>query len=241
MTYKENLYKSYVTTHIRHRKGAGNAAEFHRRARAYQHVFGGFLPSNKDAKVLDLGCGPGSIVWWLQNRGYTNVSGIDISHEQVEIAHGLGLNTVIQGDIFDYLKRDDTQYDLLFGRDVLEHLDKESVYRFLNLTHNRLASGGSLILQIPNAESPFFGRIRYGDFTHELAFTPSSIKQLGYATGFKTVRAFPVRPVVTGIRSAIRRFFWLFVEAAIKWVVRLESPGAGTVVTTNILVIATKS
>ena len=241
MSYKDELYTSYVNTHIRHRKKAGDLGDFARRARAYQRIFGRFVPSDKSAKIMDLGCGPGSIVWWLRDRGYRDVAGIDISQEQVDIAHGLGLDCVEKGDIFEFLRADGADYDVLFARDVLEHLDKESCFQFVKLCQARLKSGGRLILQVPNAESPFFGRIRYGDFTHELAFTPSSVSQIGYATGFDKIEVFPIRPVPIGVRSSIRRFMWFFVEAAIKALVRIESPGAGSVVTTNLLVVASKS
>lgn len=242
MSYKDELYKAYVNSHIRHRKGVGSAADFRRRARAYQRIFGAHLPSdNKAAKIMDLGCGPGSIVWWLREGGYADVAGIDISQEQVDIARGLGLSSVVQGDIFEFLRIEGAEYDVLFARDVLEHLDKESAYHFVKLSLARLKPGGRLILQVPNAESPFFGRIRYGDFTHELAFTPSSVAQIGYAVGFDKIQVFPIRPVPIGVRSAIRRFFWFFVEAGLKWLIRLESPGAGSVVTTNLLVVAVKA
>jgi 2-polyprenyl-3-methyl-5-hydroxy-6-metoxy-1,4-benzoquinol methylase len=240
MSYKDELYRAYVSTHINSRKGAGSIQEFQRRAKAYDRIFGRFLPADRQAKILDLGCGPGSIIWWLQKRGFSNSSGVDISREQVSVAHSLGLKTVIHGDVFDYLEAAHADISILIGRDILEHLDKESAYRFIKLSCARLKPGGRLILQIPNAESPFFGRIRYGDFTHELAFTASSISQLALAAGFEQVDVYPMRPVVTGVRSALRRFFWIFSEVLIKFVIRLESPGAGKVVTTNLLAVATK-
>jgi len=241
MSYKDELYKSYVNTHIRHRKNVGDLGDFARRARAYQRIFGTLIPSDKTAKIMDLGCGPGSIVWWLRDRGYGNVAGIDISQEQVDVARGLGLDSIVQGDIFEFLSMEGAEYDVIFARDVLEHLDKESAFQFVKLSKARLKPGGRLILQVPNAESPFFGRIRYGDFTHELAFTPSSASQIGYAAGFDEILVSPIRPVPIGIRSSLRCFFWFFVEAVLKWIVRLESPGAGSVVTTNLLIVAVKS
>ena len=36
-----------------------------------------------------------------------------------------------------------------------------------------LKPGGRWILHTANAESPFYGRVRYGDITHEQAFTQS--------------------------------------------------------------------
>ena len=124
MSYKDELYKAYVDTHIRHRKKAGDLDDFARRARAYQRIFGAFMPSDKAAKIMDLGCGPGSIVWWLRDRGYGNVAGIDISQEQVNVAHGLGLNSVVQGDIFEFLRMEGAEFDVLFARFSTPHFQQ---------------------------------------------------------------------------------------------------------------------
>jgi len=42
------------------------------------------LPEDKKAKIIDLGCGNGGFVYWLQQIGYQNAEGIDISAEQIE-------------------------------------------------------------------------------------------------------------------------------------------------------------
>ena len=240
MSYKDELYKAYVNTHIRHRKKAGDLDDFAQRARAYQRTFGAFIPSDKAAKIMDLGCGPGSIVWWLRDRGYGNVAGIDISQEQVNVARDLGLDSVVQGDIFDFLRMEGAEYDVLFARDVLEHLDKEAAYQFVKLSQARLKTGGRLILQVPNAESPYFGRVRYGDFTHELAFTASSITQLLGAVGFQRIEVHPWRPAITGLRSLMRYFAWRLIEPILKMPIYVESGRSNGIVTMNLIAIAKK-
>lgn len=61
--YKDKLYKSYATTHTAHRKGAGSLEDFKNRTYIYDQQLAGFLPKTKAAKILDIGCGNGSIVW----------------------------------------------------------------------------------------------------------------------------------------------------------------------------------
>ena len=54
--------------------------------------------------VLDLGCGNGGFVYWLQHMGYKNSYGIDISPEQVEFANRLGIKNIIHAELFEFLR-----------------------------------------------------------------------------------------------------------------------------------------
>ena len=94
-------------------------------------------------------------------------------------------------------------------------------------------------MQVPNAESPFFGRIRYGDLTHEIAYCVSSLNQLLRMSGFADVRCFPVRPAGLGFKSCIRFILWRLIEAAMKLCLYSEigSDGRNSIVTQNIIAI----
>ena len=43
-----------------------------------------FLPTGRDATVLDCGCGDGSFLLWLKDEGFSDPAGVDLSGEQVE-------------------------------------------------------------------------------------------------------------------------------------------------------------
>ena len=51
------------------------------------------LPGPEAGPVLDIGCGQGALVRLLLNDGY-DAAGVDISPEQVAIAHAVGLAQV---------------------------------------------------------------------------------------------------------------------------------------------------
>lgn len=237
--FRDSLYRSYVSTHVAHRKEPQDLRALGRRARIFQQHFGQFLPRDRQARIADLGCGSGALLWWLMRRGYTNVRGVDTSAEQVALAHELGISQVVQGDIVSFLS-ESSAYDVLFARDVIEHFDKQSVFEILVRAHAALAPGGVLVLQVPNGESPFFGRVRYGDFTHELAFTASSLKQLFGATGFASAEILPWRPAVTGARSAVRYIAWRLIEPLVKLPIVIES-GGPRIVTMNLIAAARKA
>jgi predicted TPR repeat methyltransferase len=180
-----------------------------RSTRVFQSLFGALLPSDKSARILDVGCGYGRFVWYLRNLGFAQAFGIDISQEQVDAAESLGLaNTVTRADAHDYLAGHPAEFDLITALDLLEHLSKDEIITFLCLARESLRSGGRIMLQTTNAVGPFAGNYFYGDFTHQTAFSARSIRQILRATGFDLVRVMEVEPVAHGPASAVRRVLW---------------------------------
>lgn len=238
MSFREALYESYVSSHIAHRKGAPDARALAIQSRIFDAHFGHLLP-RECHRAADLGCGPGTLVAWLHKRGCADVHGIDFSAEQVANAHQLGIAGVVQGDIFDFLARE-RDFDLLFARDVIEHFERQMVFDFLRASHAALRSGGRLILQVPNAQSPYFGRVRYGDLTHELAFTGSSMRQVLAAAGFSRVSIHPWRPVGISLKTRIRAVAWRLLEPLLKLPIQIESGARETIVTMNLIAVAEK-
>jgi hypothetical protein len=145
------------------------------------------------------------------------------------------------GDLADYLQVQGAGSDLLIARDLFEHLPKAELLDVLSLCRASLKPGAALVIQVPNGESPLAGRIIYGDFTHETAFTQTSIAQLLRAAGFGSITCHPVRPVVYGIRSAIRAAAWRIIEAGITLAIVAETGAVRPIVTQNLLVVARNS
>lgn len=240
MSYKDKFYARYYSTHIVPRKGAVSKTQFEQRARHYQKAWSKLLPANRQAKIIDIGCGNGSMVWWLQKIGYAHAEGIDYSNELIEAARDFGVKNVTQADLMEFLATKLDCYDAIILRDVLEHFPKEVILDILVLCHASLKREGRLILQVPNAETPFFGRIRYGDFTHELAFNRSSLQQLLEVMDFKPVRFCSTGPVITGLRSFLRFLLWKPVEVFYRSLLYAETGRWASVVTESIIVVATK-
>ena len=86
------------------------------------------MPEDKKAEIIDLGCGNGGFVYWLQQIGYQNAEGIDISAEQIEAGQKLGIKNIRQADIKEFLITQlPNNYDVIFMRDILEHFNKEEI------------------------------------------------------------------------------------------------------------------
>src|SRR5207249_2866244 len=127
---------------------------------------------NKDAAILDLGCGFGALIHFASQLEYRNIRGIDTAPQQVEIAQRLGITDVEQGDLWTALEAQaEASLDVVVTFDVIEHFTRDELLCFVDAVARALKSGGRWIIHVPNGESPFSGRIRYGDLTHELSFT----------------------------------------------------------------------
>ncbi len=238
LSKKSKLYDSYLSTHLAGWKERPSIASFRERARGFDRLFGEFLPEDPKAKILDAGCGAGHLVWWLHERGYYASAGIDISAELVEMAGSLGLGEhVTKQDIAEHLSSA-RGYSRIFLRDVLEHLSYGQMFETLDLARRSLVDGGALIIQVPNGESPFFGRIRYGDLTHETAFTNRSLSQAFASTRFKSWKFYPVRPTFRGAKGMLRAPLWAVVESIYRLMLFAEVGRSPKIVTQNLLAVA---
>lgn len=238
--YKAGLFDKYASTHTVHRKGQATLERFRGKSRTWQRTLGRFLPDSRDKRLVDIGCGDGKLLWWLQSIGFKTAEGIDISEEQIRIAESLGIANVSVCDIRAYLESREGSLDMIFLRDVLEHFRKDEIMDILAALRSALRPGGRLLLQVPNAESPFFGRIRYGDFTHELGFNSTSLAQLLHNSGFKDDEYHPSGPVLNGARSVPRLLLWKCAEALYKVLLYAEVGPGRKIVTQNIIAVATR-
>ncbi|TWT40899.1 Ubiquinone biosynthesis O-methyltransferase [Phycisphaerae bacterium RAS1] len=206
MKYRDRIFKAYAT--LGHRRSEPiSLDEADRWGIPYAHYFRGWLPAAKDAKIVDLACGFGRLLRFFTKRGYTNVMGVDLSGEEVELARKIHPN-VVQANLLDFLKEHQNEFDLITATDIIEHLTKDEVLDFLDGVNGALRPGGRVILQTVNADVPWGLMHRYHDLTHELAFNPHSIEWLLHLTGFSEARSRECGPVAHGVASSIRLVLW---------------------------------
>lgn len=236
--YKTRFYDQYHSAHVAPRKGAASLAQFDARVPMFERQWGPLLPADRSAPMLDVGCGSGGMVWWLQGKGFTEATGVDVSPEQIAVARSLGVGGVEQADLREYLQGRPGRYERIFLRDVLEHFERPDIVAILDLCRAALRPGGAVVLQVPNAEPPLGGRIRWGDITHEMAFTESSLRQLLRTTGFDRVTLHPAGPVLLGLGDLPRHLLWKFFEIVYRLMVFAETGRRHAVVTENIIAAA---
>lgn len=168
------------------------------------------LPDNKNAKILDIGCGIGITLNHLKNLGYNNLKGIDISEEAVAYCLKKNLD-VEKNEILEYCNSSAEKYDLIIMSHVLEHIEKDKTIEILkNIRGKLLNENGALCLAVPNAQSNTGAYWAYEDFTHYTLFTSGSLIYVLKAAGFKSINFLDVKGIEgTGFLKKIIKLFFL--------------------------------
>jgi glycosyltransferase involved in cell wall biosynthesis len=154
----------------------------------------GRLRDRAPARVLDLGCGPGSVAAQLRALGH-EVTGVDLDehpdvHDRVD--------RFVKADLDEGLPPElGTGYDVVLAADVFEHLRRPE--RLLDELHDCLAPGGAIVASIPNFAHWYprlrvlAGRFDYDrrgilDRGHLRFFTRRSFERLAEGAGYRVRR-----------------------------------------------------
>ena len=180
-------------------------ARFMQLSKWYDGRLSPYLPKNKQARCLDIPCGFGNFLYFMEDKGYSNIQGVDLDAKQVELAALVDLPAV-QGDAFQILSDEVSSFDQISSLDFIEHLDKDKVLEFLSLAYSALKPGGTIILRAPCGDGPFGAHDAWNDLTHQWGMTSNVVRTLLEMHGFKNVKILDERPQPGGI---IDTFRWL--------------------------------
>lgn len=193
-----------------------------------------------ESNILELGCGPGYMMEFLDKHGFRNVYGIDISGEQIKVAKERGVNAEI-ADALRFLKDKENIFDAILALDFFEHFTKEEAVQLAKLTFGSLKKGGKLILQTPNGQGLFPGQIIYGDITHLTIFTPTSLEQLLREAGYENFRFSESTPVPVTIKNKLSLFLWKIIKSFVNAIRRIETGKSQSIWTENMICYCEKT
>lgn len=216
----DELYARYAATRP-HRPAPARVTDLLAgREPTFRKRFAPLLPRGRDARILDLGCGYGDFLYFVQQQGYTATTGIDLDPAHVERARRLGVKNVHCADASTFLESAG-EFDFIAAIDVLEHIPRPRVLSFLRLVRRTLAPGGRFLCQVPNLAA-FHTPLYFMDFTHETPFTAPSLKQVLELAGFVNVRVYAMGPVAHSLRSTVRLLLWRAVVAGLRAIQTIE-------------------
>lgn len=139
-------------------------------------------------KVLDVGCGVGTLILYLSNWAKMAV-GIDVSDRAIKIANeaknGIGIkNTKF---VHGLLKGPIGQFDLIMCTEVIEHVEDDQ--KFASILYSNLAQGGILVLTTPSNQSWLYKKGFYKEFDEEVGhirrYNQESLEKVLESAGFK--------------------------------------------------------
>lgn len=106
---------------------------------------------SKDCSILDIGCGNGTLVRYLNKQNYKAI-GMDPSERSVSLINSFYPQKAIKGSIYDIPEdKYKNSYDVIFLFSMLEHLllPYEAI---CNLKTNYLTKMGKIFIEIPDYE-----------------------------------------------------------------------------------------
>jgi methionine biosynthesis protein MetW len=145
------------------------------------------------ARVLDVGCGTGSVSRLVRDVRRAHVVGVEPNAERARVAAERGI-PVVAGTFDDEVVRRHGTFDVVLFADVLEHLEDPAAA--LRQVRGALAPGGRVLASIPNVAhwsvrlALLLGRFDYQptgimDATHLRWFTRASVVRLFAAAGYE--------------------------------------------------------
>lgn len=140
-TYRDLIYKGYLKDIKTRQMFSSNEKERKMIIRYVKRNYLSSLPKNRNAKILDLGCGMGHYLYALKALGYKNIIGVDTSSSNVEFCLSQGLN-VVKEDALTYLKDHPEEFEGIIFNDVIEHFDKNEIVDVLFAIKGALHSRG---------------------------------------------------------------------------------------------------
>lgn len=215
----ESAHTQYLAHHLQHIHGTSEK-EYARYDRYFEKNLLRYLPVERSARILDVGCGTGHFLHFLKQAGYTNYTALDCCSDALDlcVTHGfVAREGCHSGDAVAFFSHTLEQWDAVVMNDVIEHIDKAQIIDLLSAIRRALRPGGILIVKTVNAANPVLGcSSRYLDFTHTVCFTEESLAFVLRCAGFPHVALFPqniwvFNPVVNVIGRCLHclmTYFW---------------------------------
>ena len=208
------LYAEYFESIFRY-SNYFTKQEYRKQFIDYENNHGKFLTKDKNAAILDIGCGAGHFLHFLEKKLYVNFQGIDVSGQQVKFCKENVSSRAETADVFTFLQNKNNYYDAITANDFLEHIPKQDIIRLLGLINKALKPNGTFIAMTPNLGNPFAIFLRYKDFTHEVGFSEMSLYQVLWMAGFRDIKIEPLacknfldKIVALSIHLILRKLFW---------------------------------
>jgi SAM-dependent methyltransferase len=166
--------------------------------------YSSWLPENRDAAILDVGCGPGRVLAFLEARRYRRLEGFDRDPDAVAAARlRVAVPVVVENDWARFLANRTSAFTLVILKDVIYYVPRDEVVHHLRVVRQALRPGGRVIVEV------FNGATFTGPFTalkdDAILWTPTehTVRIFLERAGFSGVTVHAHRPPARTVRRRV--------------------------------------
>jgi SAM-dependent methyltransferase len=162
----------------------------------YDHEFKVLTDASPSMSVLEIGCGTGLFLRYLEDRGYREFVGLDMDEGLRHSLRDLARSEIYLEDVQTVLRNQlaGRTFDRIVMLDVAEHLRLDVLQDLLQVLREHTVNGGKLLLRVPNVESPWGLKMFFGTFDHVTPLGPGRMHELALLTGWVCSGVFPQEP-----------------------------------------------
>jgi len=151
-------------------------------------------------KFLDFGFGSGALLAWAKSKG-SDITGIEIQNALIESAEQLNIPAHTSTKHLN-----DNTFDVICFFDVLEHVPKDEIHGLLQESYRIAKTGCTLIIRVPNCQSPAGLANQFADPTHISMLSGPILKAFLEDAHFKNiyVREAHLQPSANSLNRLLR-------------------------------------
>lgn len=147
-----------------------------------------WLPQDRDAAILDLGCGDGRMLRYLSGKGYRKIHGVDRDPLALAMAGKVaGVTLELQEVGLEYLRSQRGKFKLVILKQMIYYVERSEIMAFMLALKETLADDGVIVVEFFNAAllSSRFTELK--DPFIRTAYTEHSMRRLCVAADFDVV------------------------------------------------------
>ncbi len=114
-----------------------------------------FLPADRDAAIIDIGCGDGDFVRYAHGLGYRNITAVDIDAAALApLAKLDGVTIIAEPADGSFVQSLPGSYALIVVKQMIYYLTRREAPAFVAALRDKLADQGVLLVEIFNGSLP---------------------------------------------------------------------------------------
>ncbi len=207
--------------------------------------YGRHLPVARDARILDIGCGSGRMLAFLESRGYTNFLGVDIdAGVLLQVPGHLQDRTMQITDLSAFLHEHSEIFDLILAKDVLYYFSRHEVTQRMLEIAQAIRPGGRIVVEVFNGAVLTATYTAAKDVGILAIYTEQSIRTLLEGAGLHVTEVYGQRPGRGGVLRPLYNFLAGFWKNMLRLIYVLErgiDPNNPKILEKSLLAVAHKT